>query len=50
MEAIVQSIGKFLKHEPGAPGVIRAGATGTGDLAAWRDWETPTLQSADGTD
>ncbi|MEY4545588.1 MAG: hypothetical protein RL685_1783 [Pseudomonadota bacterium] len=49
-EAIVQSIGKFLKHEPGAPGVLRAGATGAGDLAAWRDWETPTLQSADSTD
>lgn len=46
-QALVQSIAKFLKHEPGAPGVIRAGATGTGDLAAWRDWQTPALSSAD---
>jgi hypothetical protein len=43
-DAIVQSIAKFLKHEPGVPGVIRAGSTGAGDLAAWRDWETPVLQ------
>ncbi|HKO92191.1 MAG TPA: hypothetical protein VJU61_13600, partial [Polyangiaceae bacterium] len=44
-QAIVQSIAKFLKHEPGAPGVIRAGATGAGDLGAWRDWQTPVLES-----
>jgi len=45
-EAIVQSIAQFLEHEPAAPGVIRAGATGAGDLGAWRDWQTPVLESA----
>jgi hypothetical protein len=44
-EPLRQSIAKFLKHEAGAPAAMRAGATGTGDLSAWRDWQTPTLQS-----
>jgi len=43
-EALVQNISKFLKHEGEAPGIIRAGATGVGDLASWRDWQTPTLE------
>jgi hypothetical protein len=41
--ALTQSIAKFLKHEGEAPGTIRAGATGTGDLSQWRDWQTPAL-------
>ena len=44
-EALRQSIATFLKREGEAPGVLRAGAAGTGDLAAWRDWQTPTLAS-----
>jgi hypothetical protein len=42
---LLQSIARFLKHEGEAPGIIRAGATGSGDLAQWRDWPTPTLTS-----
>jgi hypothetical protein len=45
-EPITQSISKFLKHEGDAPGTIRAGATATGDLTQWRDWQTPALASA----
>jgi glucuronyl esterase-like protein len=44
-QPITQSISRFLKHEGEGAGTIRAGATGTGDLAEWRDWQTPTLQS-----
>jgi hypothetical protein len=44
-EPLIQSIGKFLKHAGEAPGTIRAGATGAGDLSQWRDWQTPTLES-----
>jgi hypothetical protein len=44
-EALRQSIATFLKLEGEAPGVIRAGATATGNLAEWRDWQTPTLES-----
>jgi len=44
-EALTQSISRFLKHEGGAPAIMRPGATGTGDLAQWRDWQTPTLQA-----
>lgn len=43
-EPITQSIAKFLKHEAGGAGTIRAGATATGDLAGWRDWQTPALE------
>ena len=43
---ISQSIAKFLKHEGDGPATIRPGATATGDLAQWRDWQTPALQSA----
>jgi glucuronyl esterase-like protein len=39
------SIGKFLKNEGAPPATMRPGATGTGDLSQWRDWQTPTLQS-----
>lgn len=42
-EALVQNIAKFLKHEGEPHGKIVAGAKGTGDLAQWRDWQTPTL-------
>jgi len=44
-EPLTQSIAKFLKHEGDAPGTIRAGVTGTGDLSQWRDWQTPELAS-----
>jgi glucuronyl esterase-like protein len=44
-EALTQSISKFLKHEGEAPGILRAGATATGDLSQWRDWQTPVLES-----
>ncbi|HTV20415.1 MAG TPA: hypothetical protein VMG12_17145 [Polyangiaceae bacterium] len=42
-QALTQNIAKFLKHEGEAPGTIRPGPTGTGDLAQWRDWTTPAL-------
>jgi hypothetical protein len=45
-QAITQSIAKFLKHEPGSPAIVRPGATGTGDLSQWRDWQTPTFEAA----
>jgi len=43
-DALVQSIAKFLKHEGESVGTIRAGVTATGNLAQWRDWQTPTLR------
>ncbi len=43
--ALVRNIAKFLKHEPVATGEIKAGPKGTGDLAQWREWQTPTLQN-----
>jgi hypothetical protein len=45
-EALVQNIEKFLKHEPATTGVIKASTEGAGNLAEWRDWETPQLASA----
>jgi hypothetical protein len=45
-QAITESIARFLKHEPGSPAIVRPGATGTGDLSQWRDWQTPTLAAA----
>jgi glucuronyl esterase-like protein len=45
-QALTQSIAKFLKHQGEAPGILRAGATGTGDLSQWRDWQTPILEGA----
>lgn len=44
-EALRQSIATFLKGEPGGPATMRPGATGTGDLAQWRTWQTPTLEA-----
>ena len=44
-ETLRQSIATFLKGEPGAPATMRPGASGTGDLAQWRTWQTPTLQA-----
>jgi hypothetical protein len=44
-EALRQSLATFLKLEGEAPGILRAGASGTGNLAQWRDWQTPTLAS-----
>jgi hypothetical protein len=37
------NIQRFLKKTGTAPGVIRASASATGNLADWRDWTTPTL-------
>jgi len=45
-EALRQSIATFLKLEGEAPGILRAGPTATGNLAEWRDWQTPTLAGA----
>jgi hypothetical protein len=45
-EPLRQSIGKFLKGQGGAAS-MRASAKGAGNLAQWRDWQTPALQ-ADG--
>ena len=42
---ISQSIAKFLKREGDGPATLRPGATATGNLAEWRDWPTPTLES-----
>ena len=44
-EALVQYIGKFLKREGEAPATLRASPLASGDLAAWRDWETPVLEN-----
>jgi hypothetical protein len=43
-EPLRHSIAKFLKHQGGAPGVIRASPQGSADLAQWRSWQTPTLE------
>jgi len=39
-----QNIRKFLLKTENAPGVITAAAKATGNLAEWRDWQTPTLE------
>jgi hypothetical protein len=44
-QPLIQSIARFLKHERGATGTIQASPKSTGNLAQWRDWETPALQS-----
>jgi Glucuronyl esterase, fungi/Cellulose binding domain len=41
------NIKKFLLKTGNDPGVIRISSSASGDLAAWRDWQTPTL--SDGT-
>jgi hypothetical protein len=43
-ELITANVSRFLKHEGEAPGVINPGPGGEGDLAEWKDWETPTLE------
>jgi glucuronyl esterase-like protein len=43
-QPLIASIAKFLKRDHDAPGEIKAGAKGTGNLAQWRDWSTPTLE------
>jgi len=42
-EPLRQAIAKFLKFEDAAPGQIQAHPNGMGNLAEWRDWETPSL-------
>jgi hypothetical protein len=39
-----QSVRKFLLNTGEPPGVISAAAKATGNLAEWRNWQTPTLQ------
>ena len=43
-ELLLANIARFLKHEGEAPGQILPGANGVGNLAEWKDWETPTLE------
>jgi hypothetical protein len=43
-QPLIRGIAKFLKREQDAPGEIKAGPKGMGNLAEWRDWSTPTLQ------
>ncbi|MFI7276900.1 cellulose binding domain-containing protein [Streptomyces sp. NPDC049879] len=38
-----QSIATFLRGSGQAPGVFRIAASKRGDLAAWRNWQTPVL-------
>jgi hypothetical protein len=38
-----QSIQRFLRNTGTAPGVIRISSRKPGNLAEWRDWQTPTL-------
>ena len=44
-QPLIQAIATFLKKERPAAGVIKAGPKGTGNLAQWRDWQTPALQA-----
>jgi len=44
-QPLIQSIATFLKRERPAAGLIQPGAKGTGNLAEWRDWQTPALQA-----
>jgi len=43
-ELLTANVARFLKHEGEAPGVINPGPSGIGNLAEWKDWETPTLE------
>jgi hypothetical protein len=43
-ELLTANVSRFLKHEGEAPGQILPGPAGTGNLAEWKDWETPTLE------
>ena len=38
------SIQRFLKKTGTDPGAIKAASKAAGNLAQWRDWETPALQ------
>jgi hypothetical protein len=42
-ELLVASIAEFLKHESEEPGRFEASTSGSGNLAEWKDWETPAL-------
>ena len=42
-QPLIQSISTFLRRERPAASVIQAGVKGIGNLAEWRDWQTPTL-------
>lgn len=44
-----QNIQKFLLKTGNAPGAIRISSRALGNLAEWRDWQTPTLGSAGDT-
>uniref|UniRef100_A0AAU3H2K4 Cellulose-binding protein n=1 Tax=Streptomyces sp. NBC_01401 TaxID=2903854 RepID=A0AAU3H2K4_9ACTN len=44
-----QSISTFLLDTGTAPGVFRVSPLKSGDLSAWRDWQTPTLTTDDAT-
>lgn len=37
------AIQKFLTNEGGAPGVMKVASKASGNLADWKDWETPAL-------
>ncbi|HTV23711.1 MAG TPA: PE PGRS family protein [Polyangiaceae bacterium] len=43
-EPLRQNIRRFLLKTDATTGVITAAAKATGNLAEWRDWETPTLE------
>ena len=43
-EPLIQNIAKFLKRDRETPGKIVASPQATGDLAQWRDWQTPALE------
>ena len=42
-----QNIQKFLLRTGSAPGAFRISYSKAGNLAEWRDWQTPTLSDAD---
>lgn len=43
VQPLKDNLHKFLLDDGEAPGVITAASKATGDLDAWRDWTTPTL-------
>jgi len=44
-----QNIQKFLLRTGNAPGAIRISSRASGNLAEWRDWQTPTLGNSTDT-
>jgi hypothetical protein len=42
-DPLTKSIKKFLLKSGSDPGVIKASSKASGNLADWRDWQTPTL-------